>query len=390
MNVTFLRGLYKNYNATTHEDGIYFATDKKVILVNGVEYGLSTDQAAILETAVLSVTYTSPNIIKITHKNGNVDTITLTVASSTTNGLMPKEKFIQVDDNTDRIEALETTATKQHLTAADKSLIITESASGTTAKVNIKPNQAVVLDTTNGVGLSIASTDKVLTQSANGLVANVSIAKVTTGLAANVLEQYNIIGKNNTVLGSIPIYKDSTLKSVVRDGQSLVYTYILADGTEKVVTIDMSDFILESEYADGLQVIDGVISAKKDTASEAFLTISENGIKVSGIQNAINTAVNNLDVATIGNANTIVTSVTETNGKISATTVTKNATNISSTAVTASSTAVGIAGTNVQTNINNIATAIKTEQTARTTGDANTLASAKSYTDTCLTWEVLS
>jgi len=260
---------------------------------------------------------------------------------------MSKEKFSQVDNNTDRISTLETTATKQHLSAADKSLVITETTDGTTAKVNIKPNQAVVLDTTNGVGLSINSTDKILTQSASGILANLSVTKKTTGLAANVKEQYDIIGKSGAVIGSIPVYKDSTLKSVVRNGQSLIYTYILTDGTENVVTIDMSDFILESEYADGLQVIDGVISVKKDSTSESFLTVGTDGIKLSGVQSAINSAVNALDVATIGNANTIVTSVTETNGKISATTIAKTASNISSTAVAASGTAVAIAGTNV-------------------------------------------
>lgn len=295
MNVSFLRGLYVNYDATQFEDGIYFATDRKIIIVNGIEYGLDATQAAILEKAILSVSYTSPNILNFTHKDGDVSTITLTTASSQTDGLMPKEKFIQVDSNTDRITELESTTTKQRVTAADKSLVITESTNGTTAKVNIKPNQAVVLDTTNGIGLSIATTDKILTQTSAGLIANVSIDKVTTGLTANVREQYNIIGKDNTILGSIPVYKDSTLLSAVRDGQSIVYTYILEDGTEKVVTIDMSDFILESEYADGLQVIDGVISVKKDAASESYLTVSPEGIKLSGITNAI----------TVGDVNTL-------------------------------------------------------------------------------------
>lgn len=389
MNVAFVRGLYNKYNQDLHEDCIYFATDRKIIIVNGVEYGLDTVQAAILEDAVLSVSYVSPATLKFTHKNGIVTTIDLIVASASTNGLMSKEKFNQVDNNTSRIETLEATAVKQRVTAEDKSLVITESTTGTVAKVNIKPDQAVILDTTNGVGLKIASTDKVLTQSTNGLVANVSVSKKTTGLSANVKEQYDIIGKDNNVLGSIPIYKDAALISVERVNQSIKYTYSLADGTQQVVTIDLSDFIIETEYADGLQVIDGIISAKRDSSSESFLTISANGIKLSGVQNAINSAVDSLDVAKIGGDDKIVTSVSETDGKISATVVDKTASNITSTAVTGSTTQVAIAGTNVQTNINNIATALKTEQTSRITNDANTLSSAKTYTDEQLTWIVI-
>lgn len=393
MNVGFVRGNYNQYNASTYEDDIFFAVDRKVIIVNGVDYGLDAEQAAILEDAVLKVEFTSPGTIKFTQKNGKVITVTIPVASTSTNGLMSKEKFDQVDSNTTRIETLEATAKKQRVTAADKSLTITETEEGTTAKVTLQSNQAVQLNATNGVGLVIDGTDKVLTQSASGLLANLTISKVTTGLEANVKEKYDLVGKNNTVLGSIPVYKDSSLKSAVRDGQAIKFTYILTNGTEEEVKVDLSDFILESEYADGLQVIEGVISVLKDATSESFLTVSNKGIKLSGVQNAIDSAVadlvSDLNVNKIGSDTTIVTSVTQTDGKISATTVAKNATNISSTAVTASATQVGIAGTNVQTNINNIATAIKTEETARIAGDASTLASAKTYTDQCLTWLVL-
>lgn len=37
--VKFYRGKYANYNKTTHKDGIFFAGDKHLIIMNGVEYG---------------------------------------------------------------------------------------------------------------------------------------------------------------------------------------------------------------------------------------------------------------------------------------------------------------------------------------------------------------
>ena len=37
--VKFYRGKYANYNQATHKDGIFFAGDKHLIIMNGVEYG---------------------------------------------------------------------------------------------------------------------------------------------------------------------------------------------------------------------------------------------------------------------------------------------------------------------------------------------------------------
>ena len=46
----------------------------------------------------------------------------------------------------------------------------------------------------------------------------------------------------------------------------------------------------ESEFKAGLQVINGEVSVKIDSTSEDFLTVSSNGIKLAGVQNAINEA----------------------------------------------------------------------------------------------------
>lgn len=38
-SVKFYRGEYNNYVSDTMKDGIYFATDKQIIIMNGIEYG---------------------------------------------------------------------------------------------------------------------------------------------------------------------------------------------------------------------------------------------------------------------------------------------------------------------------------------------------------------
>ena len=87
------------------------------------------------------------------------------------------------------------------------------------------------------------------------------------------------------------------------------FAYQLADGTYTLVKIDVSKFLTESEFGDGLQVSGaGVVSVKKDATSGKVriadapqsgedtglvdvLTVSSNGVKVDNIQAAITYAV---------------------------------------------------------------------------------------------------
>lgn len=153
-----------------------------------------------------------------------------------------------------------------------------------------------------------------------GAAKSYTIEKQTTGLEANVKEQYvlkEIVGETKTPVGQpINIYKDSSLKEVKLQGQNLVFTYFLADGTEKEVPVDVSTFLAESEFANGLAVTDHVVSVKVDASSEGFLTVGADGVKLSGVQNAINTAVAALDVTDAAKAGQYVSAVSETDGKI--------------------------------------------------------------------------
>jgi hypothetical protein len=123
-----------------------------------------------------------------------------------------------------------------------------------------------------------------------------SIAKVTEGLGSNIKEAYKLVDEDGTQCGTlIEIEKDDSLVDVVtttdaKGNQVVKFTYNLADGTSKEVTIDLSAYVTESEYGNGLQVIDHVVSVKRDEASESFLSVSEAGVKLSGVQGAIDTA----------------------------------------------------------------------------------------------------
>lgn len=122
----------------------------------------------------------------------------------------------------------------------------------------------------------------------------------------NVKEAYKVVsvnkeGTKTTVGDIIKIYKDSSLKSIeyteVNDkskkGQFLKYVYTLADGTEKTVYVDMSKLVDQAEVEKGIQAIDGKLSIKLAEGNEAdFLTVDANGLKLSGVKTAIDTAKN--------------------------------------------------------------------------------------------------
>lgn len=144
-------------------------------------------------------------------------------------------------------------------------------------------------------------------KSVSGAAKSYSISAITDtteitalNLGTNVKEAYALVDEDGAQAGStIKIYKDSSLKSVAlttggteaQPRQFLTFTYILANGDESTVNVDVSTFLAESEFKNGLEVVNGVVNVKIDTASEDnFLTVGADGVKLSGVQNAINTA----------------------------------------------------------------------------------------------------
>lgn len=161
-----------------------------------------------------------------------------------------------------------------------------------------------------------------------------SIAKVEGELGENVKEAFKLVDEDGTQIGeTINIYKDSSLISIAlvdtdkegNAGQFLKYTYVLANGTEQEVYVDANKFLVQSEFKNGLQVnTAGEVSVKVDDASEGYLTVSENGVKVSGIDNAISTAVQALDAeVTSTDGKKVQVKVTEVDGVITAVNVTE-------------------------------------------------------------------
>ena len=222
----------------------------------------------------------------------------------------------------------------------DQSITVTDDIDGgTNIEVNVD-GTTIVKDTTS-----------------HALKSGLKLAKITTGLSTNVKEAYQLQDASGNQIGNtqIDIYKDSALKEVylgsdedtinsstgvitkvtVTDPQSMNFAYQLADGTYSLVMIDVSKFLTETEFGDGLQVsgagvvsvkvgngleIDGTskaVNVKIDSTSESFLTVGANGVKLSGIQSAINAAIEGLDVTDTAVTGQYVSAVSETDGEIS-------------------------------------------------------------------------
>lgn len=70
----------------------------------------------------------------------------------------------------------------------------------------------------------------------------------------------------------------------------LLFSITLDTGNYELISINLSEFITEKDYSDGLEVVDNKLKVKVDPTSETYLKVSNNGIKVEGI----NTKVSNI------------------------------------------------------------------------------------------------
>lgn len=84
--------------------------------------------------------------------------------------------------------------------------------------------------------------------------------------------------------------KDGMVQSVELEGNNLVITFNTDAGAEPI-SVDLSKFLDVYTAGNGVAISGKAISAKVDTASEKYLTVGAAGIKLSGIDEAIEAAI---------------------------------------------------------------------------------------------------
>lgn len=217
------------------------------------------------------------------------------------------------------------------------------------AGTNVSAQISSIAETLKGISTAQSNAFKYITvkltpEEVAGL-SDASNVKEAYKVVAYIGDDYNKATVKNQVGDTIKIYKDASIHEIYlgdahdsiteggdyskNEGEipeadlSLNYVYISDEGKYAMVHIPVGNFLRESEFGDGLQVNNGIVSVKKAEGSESFLTVDGNGVKISGVQAAINNAIAGLDATVESTGDSHVTvNLTEVDGKVTAVNVT--------------------------------------------------------------------
>lgn len=165
------------------------------------------------------------------------------------------------------------------------------------------------------IKVAIANADtNILKIGTDGLDTEIILKKVESVTDNTLASQYQLVGKGGKVLGTtIDIPKDQLLKDaklgyanasvnestgeitigsavaseIEGQPQYLVLSMSIADGTYTKVSVNLSQFLTEKEFKDGL-VLEGNVVKGNVKTNDKFLGVDENGFFTKGIEEAIN------------------------------------------------------------------------------------------------------
>lgn len=332
-------------------DGYAEQTAAAVAATDSLGVALGKLQGQINGMDLAAVGGSGKIVTTVSEADGKVSATAIDTADAVLTGYAASTSNTGAIAATDTLEQafnkVENAIAANDITAGDDSITINTTGGGKALSVNVD-GTTIVKDSTTG---ALKSNLTIIKEDAN-----------TSGvtLDTNVKEQYKLVyDGSTTALGQvIKIYKDSALQEVylgsdqdtinastgvitkvtVTDPQSMNFAYQLADGTYSLTKIDVSKFLTESEFGDGLQVSGaGVVSVKKDATSGKVriadtpsgvtpgdagdtglvdvLTVSSNGVKVDNIQAAITYAVQNAsaDIAISAQGDDYITAAVDAN-----------------------------------------------------------------------------
>ena len=136
-------------------------------------------------------------------------------------------------------------------------------------------------------------------------------------------DEIQLLGKNDTVLSTIDVadfIKDGMLDNIVFDtsdasNPKLVFTFNTSAGKENIA-INVKELVDVYVAGNGVDVNNNVISLKLDGTSEAFLSVTSEGLKLSGIQGAIETAKTEVNANIANEVATLNTSIETLDSKL--------------------------------------------------------------------------
>ena len=155
---------------------------------------------------------------------------------------------------------------------------LTQSANGLKASI-AKPAPTVI---------GVAKDDKVLGLSEKKLSSTLNLKYDSTA------KKIQLLGINDAKIAEIDatdFIKDGMVDNVQFDPTSkvLTITFNTISGKE-AIPVDLSSLVDTYTAGNGIDITRNVVSVKRDTNSEKFLSVGTAGVKLSGVQSAINTA----------------------------------------------------------------------------------------------------
>lgn len=242
--VKFWRGAFAGYNATTHANGIYFATDTKEIWLDGKCYGGVATDANALAKAIVKAELTkgsesAAGVITLTAKDGTVSTIELpSVAAG--NGVS-----VAVADGVYTV--------------------------------------GVKLDATN---------NKLASVGADGLAVSATLAYDSD---SKKLQLKNAAGTAVSELDATPFIKDGILDSVQITDGNLVFTWN-TDADKTATSIALTDIFNPYTIGNGLDYVSGsnTLSAKVKEGDK-YITVDANGIQSTALVATMDASIGSIE-----------------------------------------------------------------------------------------------
>ena len=287
---------------------------------------------------------------EITNRNSEISRLDTKIEAETTRATNA-ETTITANINAEiaRAKKAEQQETKNRSDADDaiKNLLNTEVSRATTAendlsdRIALENNRATTAENTitNNLNSEISDRKKAIKaesdrakaaeQAMQENLGSITIVKVTSD-DATIAASYQLQVNGQAKGATIDIAKDQSIKDInvldmnatlnedgtIQAGNpvgstALCISYILSNGTYKLAKLDYSRFLEETEFSNGLEVNNHKIYVKVDQLSENFLSVSSAGLKIAGVQNAINTAVDAERVAREAECKQIKDSITQ-------------------------------------------------------------------------------
>ena len=284
---------------------------------------------------------------RITAEQNRAITAEGTLTDNLNSEISDRKKAIKAES--DRAKAAEQQESKSRADADDaiKSLLSAETSRATTAendlsdRVTSEKNRAMTAENTITNNLNSEISDrkeaikaesdraKAAEQAMQANLGSITMVKVTSD-DATIAASYQLQVNGEAKGATIDIAKDQSIKDInvldmnatlnddgtIKAGNpvgstALCISYILSNGTYKLAKLDYSRFLEETEFSNGLEVNNHKIYVKVDQLSENFLSVSSAGVKLTGVQNAINTAVDAERVARQAECKQIKDSITQ-------------------------------------------------------------------------------